>query len=495
MLEKLAKISETRPRLTTGLLAALAGASALVYWLLFVSPTSLLVLYPYPRQDAYYLWNLGPPARWRLVAGFVMLSGFYLAGYWLALRTRGRAAWVAVIGGGLLFAGIMLFMQPIDAADIYDNIVHGRILGIYHANPFQQTAQSYPNDPFYPYMAWKLSPSAYGPVWEIMAGLAARASGDGIVVNVFAFKLLPGIFWLGCLIVSAFVLRFRRAPRPLASLVLLAWNPMVIYVTWGNGHNDIAMIFWVLVACLAFEQRRELLAVLALVLGALVKFVPLLLVPVVVIAALRRQTAWKARWSYLLKTGLAATLLVGLAYAPFWEGASTLSLSRRMALFSASLPASLYHLLQLWTAKNAAAQIISLGALSLTILFVLWRVLRLPIKPHLHHPPVWLEEACFDILAFYLLIACLWFQAWYTVWLLGLLPLMSTGARQRLAIVFGLTAPVKQLIIAPLLFWPKPVITQPWLEASFALGALGPPWLYAGYALCRSWLMRSRRLS
>jgi hypothetical protein len=54
-------------------------------------------------------------------------------------------------------------MYPIDAADIFDNIIHGRIWGVYGANPFQQVAQDFQNDPFYHYVAWRRTTSAYGP--------------------------------------------------------------------------------------------------------------------------------------------------------------------------------------------------------------------------------------------------------------------------------------------------------------------------------------------
>ena len=54
--------------------------------------------------------------------------------YWLgvraAQRAQGRVAWLVVLGGALVSGGLLLWMYPIDAADIFDNIMHGRILGV-----------------------------------------------------------------------------------------------------------------------------------------------------------------------------------------------------------------------------------------------------------------------------------------------------------------------------------------------------------------------------
>ena len=109
----------------------------------------------------------------RVIAGYLILGALYWLGWRAAQRVErqdARAAWLVVVASALIAAGVLLFMYPFGAADLFDNIMHGRILGVYGANPFTDTAAQFRGDPLYAYTAWKRTTSAYGPAWEMMAG-------------------------------------------------------------------------------------------------------------------------------------------------------------------------------------------------------------------------------------------------------------------------------------------------------------------------------------
>jgi hypothetical protein len=55
---------------------------------------------------------------------------------------------------------------------------------------------------------------------------------------------------------------------------------------FGMAHNDIALVMWVLAAVWSMTCRRYSLAVLALTIGTLIKFIPILLVPVALLIAI-----------------------------------------------------------------------------------------------------------------------------------------------------------------------------------------------------------------
>ena len=100
----------------------------------------------------------------RISVAFISVGLLYFVGLRAAHQTSSKTAWMIVIGGTLAFIIMFLFMAPLDARDIYDNIFHGRILGVYRANPFRDLISSFPQDPFFKYPWWKNSPSAYGPL-------------------------------------------------------------------------------------------------------------------------------------------------------------------------------------------------------------------------------------------------------------------------------------------------------------------------------------------
>jgi len=468
-------------------LAGIAVISGVIYWLVFVQPFNLPELYRHSLLDLHDLSQDDPAARWRLLGGFVAQGVLYGLGWRIACRARGRGAWAIVLGGALVFGVILLFLYPFDAADVFDNIMHGRILGIYGANPFQQPAFDFKTDPFYRYTAWRYTTSAYGPGWEVLAGGVARLAGDGVVANVLAFKLLGGVFLAASVAVLAATLRRTAPERALAGVVLLAWNPVVLYETLGHGHNDVAMVLWILVAGWTLLHRRYTSSVLALVMGGLVKFIPVLLLPAAILVALRNLPHIRARLRFLLVTAAAAAALVALAYTPFWYGKRTLDIERRRDLFTTSLPAVAHALLEPQLGEEQAASFISQLAAGLTALFALWQGLRAGRER------TWLgfAQAAFFILTFYLLLTCLWFQSWYAVWLVAPAALLPPGRTARLGILVGLATLSKPLIFGPLWLWQRPLPPQAWRELRLGPAVLALPWLYALLALWRN--RRSRR--
>lgn len=465
------RLASPETRLVTVLVVSLA-----IYALAFVLPANLLRLYQHTRLDGHLLQDAGTWGYVRMIVAFVALALLYIFGLRAAGETGSRAAWLIVLLGTIAFIGVLLFMAPFDALDIYDNIFHGRIVGIYAANPYQQLIAQYPADPFFGFPRWKTSPSAYGPVWEMLAGLTARLAGDGILANVFAFKLLPGVFQLASTGVVFAYLRRTAPAQALAGMLLLGWNPVVLYETWGNGHNDVVMIFWILLAALLIQRKRYTSAILALVIGTLIKFIPVLLVPLALLTALRGLPTLRARSWFLLKTSLASLLTILAGYFRFWNGPASLSITRRTQMFTTSVPSVAVHWLMPKLGFPESARVVSyaaLGVLAAFTLFQLYRAIR--SKVLLHFP-----SAAFSMLAFYLMVTCLWFQQWYSIWLIGLAPLLS-GHRRNLALAFGFWVLSKQFLFGPLIV---PTMaghpnTTIWLEPLLTISVLGLPWIYA----------------
>ncbi|MCI0550989.1 MAG: hypothetical protein L0287_08540 [Anaerolineae bacterium] len=482
-------------------LTIIVFASLLIYIFAFLLPINLLELYDQPRLDRDLLFYQGTPSYVRLSLAFIGVWVLYWLGYRISFKAstersvalsgeavskgrsvQGRSAWIIVIFGMFAFITVFLFVAPFDAADIYDNIMHGRILGVHDANPFQQVIADYPDDPFHDYAAWKKARSAYGPLWESLAGLTAWLAGDGIIANVLAFKLLPGLFHLAGV---AFVVLYLRRDAPeqaLSGALLLGWNPMMLYETWGNGHNDVAMAFWFLLAAWWIKRRHYTLAALSLLAGALMKFLPIILIPAVLLIAWRSLETLGARFIFLAKTGTLALIVTAAAYYPFWNGLASFSVERRMSMFTTSIPAVIYRLLKPILGLDESARLVSLVALGLLAVFVLFQSFRMKEKD----PSRDFAQITFNILGFYLMITCLWFQQWYSLWLICLAPLLSSQSRN-LALVFSFWVVSKQLVFGPeyvpTMFWHPETSIR--LEPLLTSTVLGIPWLYALWILFR----------
>ncbi|MEO5886473.1 MAG: hypothetical protein ABIQ77_02325 [Anaerolineales bacterium] len=475
-------MEKIRTSLKTGFdpaIAKLIGAalvSLAIYLLAFTLPANLLTLYQRDNLIGQLLRHGGLSGFLRLSVAFISVGLLYFVGLRAAHQTSSKTAWRIVIGGTLAFIITFLFMAPLNARDIYDNIFHGRILGVYGANPFRDLISGFPHDPFIKYPYWKNSPSAYGPLWETLAGITAWLAGDGIITNILAFKILPGIFHLTSIAVVVSFLRRIQPQHALSGALLLGWNPVVLYETWGNGHNDIAMIFWVLLAALLISRKQYSLGTLSLVAGALIKFIPVLLIPAALLIGYNSLENLKSRFWFIVKTSLAGAFLIMIAYVPFWNGMATFSMARRMQMFTTSIPAVMYRILKPALGWSEAARLVSLVALGLLAIFTLIQTLRTQKQESTQG----FLQTAFNILAFYLLVTCLWFQQWYGIWLISLAPLLPVRSR-RFALIFGFWVLSKQLIFVQLIIPSmshKPGMAI-WLEPLLALIVLGVPGIYA----------------
>ncbi|MEP7358063.1 MAG: glycosyltransferase 87 family protein, partial [Anaerolineales bacterium] len=316
-------------------------------------PYNLFSLRLAPLRNIANLTNGDRRAQASFVLTLASLAGiYYLA--WRACRAAGiaaaaaqrqpRAMWVALLGSLLVVNLAMLWLYPIDAADVFDNIDRGRITAIHGGNPFYDAPRQFVQDVYFQYVAWPDYTSAYGPLWELLSAATVRVVGDqpslsGRLTMVLAFKGLGLGFYAGCLALIAAILRRRAPERTLQGVCLFGLNPFVIYETAGNAHNDIVMVFFILLGLWAVLRGQYIWAALALLAGALIKFIPLLLLPMAVAAALRALPNWRRRLRYGLVTGLAGAALVVAVFAPFWRGGDILAIQRRGTLFTASLPA------------------------------------------------------------------------------------------------------------------------------------------------------------
>jgi hypothetical protein len=458
----------------------LLGAASLgTYAAAFVLPYSLGRWAAVPQQTIAKIAAESGHAAITYVLAFVALFVLYGAAARQARGTHRGAVWLAVLVPAVAFNATLLCLYPVDAADVFDNIIRGRMLALHGASPFYRTPAEFPGDPLYAYAAWQEFTSAYGPLWELTAAGSAwlanawsRASP--IVGHVLAFKLVGVLAYAGTAALIGLHLR-RTAPECAARGVLLfAWNPLVLYVTAGNGHNDALLAFWIVLGFVCLARGRPVLAALAITAGALTKFVPALLLPVVAVAALKPLTGWRARGRSLLVTGVACCLLAAGFYAPFWRGGDPLGVGRRSGLFTTSLPS-----LVRWTLDPSlgpgASQALAVGmALAALAGWLAWQLLVL-WRSHEETAPV---SVGLSVLTFYLLVSCPWVQPWYALWLVALAPLAPDGALQRgsllVSCAFLFKMPFLDWLIAPSGNLPARV----WREWRITLATLGLPWLY-----------------
>jgi hypothetical protein len=146
--------------------------------------------------------------------------------------------------------------------------------------------------------AYLHSTSAYGPAFAIVSKpVAATRSAN---VAAWTFKVAAAL----CVLLATWLVARRRS-FPAA---LVGWNPVVSVHFGGGGHNDALMVALVAVALALGARQRVHAAGVAWSLAVLVKWVPLLLLPL-------RGLEARAQGRRVGHLGFAVTTVVTLALA------------------------------------------------------------------------------------------------------------------------------------------------------------------------------------
>lgn len=460
-------------------LAALAVASLAVYWFALVVPYHLPRFVAQPLLDLGKIGGYAPADGARFTATLGALWVLYLlAG--VCRAPEGIETRVAAYGGTLAFGCALLWLYPITAADLFNYLLYG-LVQHRGANPLTTPPAAVIGPSLLDYSAWPDHPSPYGPVWQWLAFAVTAATGERLFAGVVAFKVVL----LGCHLLNvALIERLATqlgAASPTGAALLYGWNPLLLYETAGNGHNDIVMLTALLLALTAYsaDDRVRTLTVPLATLGALAKFVGGLWLPALALALWRVEVGRQALRR--LAAGLVgAAILAFVCYAPFWAGGETFVGVRRQADLATT---SLGGLVVLWQRDLLPADLvldlvkgIALATLALTLVW------RRPRRGTLHE----LLGVLFDLALVYLLLGALWFQPWYLVPLVGLAPLLDRP-RRALALAYALGATASYLVyfyVWPALDWTSDRLL---IQTIATWAAHGPVLAVLAALGCRRW--------
>jgi hypothetical protein len=474
-----------RPRTMTGPLRTLVGiglVSELIYWLVFVQP------FPLSR-----LYDTIPPVDYAKLTGHsvggaisFMLAIFALfVGYVLALRTlctiptgsaSHRWAWGVVIGGAILFSLTLCLAYPTTAIDVLIYAVRTRGWALHGLNPLATAPQDLPGDPWVGLAAeWADAPSPYGLVWEGASLLAFQLVDGNFLAHLFALKVIATLAHLGCAGLVALTLRHLKPEWALVGAAAFAWNPLALLESAGNGHNDILMAFFLLLAIYFAASDRHWLVIPALALSIFTKFTPLVALPFFLLYLVRRETTWRRRLGVAAgNLALAGGLGIALM-APVWPGWERWAI-RGLGHGAGKSPfALLVLILRPWLNTSVAFDVSRylLGGLFLLIyLWLAWRALTgLPTLADVILAPA------FGAFFWYLVLPNQQFHAWYLLWPLAMAVLLIPSPALTQVVVFGLTALLSITLYETMRVWWWDTLNVLVLHAIAVPFVFGPPLL------------------
>jgi hypothetical protein len=508
----------SEPWLRLAAIVLLGGVSGIAYYLGFVNPYLLADYYRKPLQDlAKINGHTGAAANdWALT--WLVLFGCYFLAFKIVPSAHNvtplfrRVALGIVCGWAVFFVFNLIFMYPVGAADLFDQIFRARLYTHYGLNPFTTTPNSIAGDPFTAFVAWKGDPSPYGPLWELSAAVPSLLGGDSLWNNLILFKVLVCVAFGASVALTYFILRAHRPDWALRGTLFFAWNPLALFEIAGNGHNDAIVAMFLLLGVYVLVLARRVAILPALMAGALTKFVPALLIPIAAAFVWRDRmprhgpsvevnaAGVPVRRRFLTHFDALSTLAIGaisaaglalVLYAPFFTGPDSIGALGRKNLFTASLPKVALDVLtnDLKIDTATAESIVRNGALALTAVVVLvWGVMILR-RGYARTPEerqalaARTLDAFYGVIFVYLAFATLWFQPWYLIWLIALTAPTASFTNVNRTLLFCVGGVLNYFVWDFIWLWNRAGIRQIQITSVIAVYTL--PLFYTLYVLLK----------
>lgn len=261
-------------------------AGLLSFWsYIFVDPNLILISKPWWLEIQQWFWQyLG---QWQLLS----LQFTFLVFSWFALYFRGAQKGSAVTPTSLLGFCFIIFILWLGhnalSHDIFNYLFNAKMLIEYGADPHIRTALEFSYDPWVRFMHNIHTPAPYGYGWTVLS-LVPYFLGFGSFL--LAYLALKAWMVLGLVLYLLFgwvLVQRRKFLDWNERFWLFALNPLLLWETVLNGHNDVWMM-WPALACFAILSNKKRLwwqIVLACVLlgfSISIKLVTVVLVPLAI---------------------------------------------------------------------------------------------------------------------------------------------------------------------------------------------------------------------
>jgi hypothetical protein len=280
-------------------------------------------------QSWSHLLGERPEVLLLCLAGIAILMIAYLLG-WIIVRAGGGKRWI-IWGFAGLYAATLFWLLPI-TSDLFTYLSRAHLFTDLGANPLVE-APFYFRDPLllaYPTL-YATQPSIYGPAWALTSALGTVGPYD-VVLGLFYLKGLAVGAYLACAWLVERILQEIRPGAAVDGLFLLTWNPLLLLMAVGDGHNDMVMMAVLMLAVWLLLRERWVMAFGALAFSVWIKYVTVIFLPLFVAYVWVRLSRARGHglWVPLVKGGLAAAFVSGLVLAPFWEHDTLVGLANRM---------------------------------------------------------------------------------------------------------------------------------------------------------------------
>ncbi|MCH7492335.1 polyprenol phosphomannose-dependent alpha 1,6 mannosyltransferase MptB [Patescibacteria group bacterium] len=227
---------------------------------------------------------------------------------------REKSAFRVVIYFTAVFAVILILTPPFFSSDLYGYTSRASIANLHDVTQYSATPAELG---YQDVVAWENGVTPYGPFFTLYSTTINKVIGQNVIVNLVVFRLVA-IAVLAASIFLIYKIASQTVPRNKYFVTaLFAWNPFILIESIHSAHNDVFMVFFILLSIYLILKSRFIWAAGSLTLGFLVKFSPIILLPIVFLFIIKQSIPVKRKIRDVVLAILLIVVLVVVFYLPY----------------------------------------------------------------------------------------------------------------------------------------------------------------------------------
>lgn len=160
--------------------------------------------------------------------------------------------------------------------DIFNYMLTAKVAYFYRENPYVVMPIEFINEPMLSFTHAANKLALYGPFWIMLSAIPHFLGFGNFIITLFLFKFLPAGFYLGT---TYFIYKISGRKE---NALYFSLNPLVVIESLVSAHNDIAMVFFALLAFYLIKKNAYF-SFFFLICSVLIKYATIFLAPIYII--------------------------------------------------------------------------------------------------------------------------------------------------------------------------------------------------------------------
>lgn len=183
------------------------------------------------------------------IVGIILFFAFYLL--FLYRIKRNQLSKKTVFCLVAITVGVLLLAYPAMLSfDIFNYIATAKVTFFYNENPYLIMPIAFTHDPLLLFMHAANKTALYAFVWIALTGIPYLLGFGNFLLILLNFKIIVALFYI------ATIWLLWKMTKNIFQTMFFALNPLVIIETLISGHNDIVMMFLLLVSFYFLFAKR-----------------------------------------------------------------------------------------------------------------------------------------------------------------------------------------------------------------------------------------------